>query len=323
MGTARHDRVVNQNPPAPKQRHSIHGLAASQFGLLTRDDLLAADVSAQAIRRRVRNGELEELLPGVFRVPGVPESWHQRLLAALRWAGDSCASHRSAAALLELDGFPQGPVEITTTRSRRPRNRIVLHRVGTMAPSDLMKRGPFTLTTPARTLLDLGVVCPLEQVELALEDVLRRKLTTIRALRWELRTQGGQGRAGTANLRALLEHRPDDYRPTASRLELEVDRVLRSHRFPSYERQHELETRLGLLHPDFAFPTYCVAVEADSYRWHSGRRSWQADKARMRALKAIGWDVVSVTWEDVTQRSDEFIADLQETLRRAGWEGAS
>lgn len=154
------------------------------------------------IRRRVRDGDLHEVLPGVYRLSGAPSSWLQRLTAALLWAGpNSCASHRSAAALLGLDGFDEDIVELTTTRSLKTRPGVVVHRVGRLWDYDMMLKGPFMLTTPARTLLDLGAVATADGIELALEDALRRKLTTLSALRWELRTRGGQGKPGTVVLK--------------------------------------------------------------------------------------------------------------------------
>src|SRR5438270_9369463 len=42
---------------------------------------------------------------------------------------------------------------------------------------------------------------------------------------------------------------------------------------------------------DFAFPAAKVAVEADGYRWHSGRAQWQQDLERRNALTNLGWRV--------------------------------
>ena len=80
-----------------------------------------------------------------------------------------------------------------------------------------------------------------------------------------------------------------------------------------------MKTRVGSRWPDFVFPEYTVAVEGDGYESHGGRKAWLYDKQRDRALEALGWDVIHVTWEDITQRPDEFIADLYLKLRRKGW----
>lgn len=175
--------------------------------------------------------------------------------------------------------------------------------------------GPFRLTTPARTLLDLGAVANIETVEAALEDALRKNLTTLPALHWQLRTAGGKGVRGTDVLRMLLDARPVGYVHTRSDLELKVDRVLRSLRsIPRYVRQYEVLTRSGRRFLDFAFPERLVGVEAVSYKWHGGRSAWTADLQRDRDLRALGWRLMYVALEDLRDRRTQFVADLRALL---------
>lgn len=302
----------------------IASLAAKRLGIISRSDLVAAGVSAQAIYRRMRSGRLIEILPGVYTLPGPDLSWRQKLMAALVWAGpEARASHRAAAALLELDGFSPDVIELTTSVPRKSPNWLILHRARRVWGYDLMFKDPFTLTTPARTLLDLGAVADVERVELALEDALRRRLTTVSALQWELRKQGGRGTRGTRVLRKLLSTRPVGHVATDSGLEVRVDRLLRSlRRLPEYKRQVPINTRLGRVRVDFGFVDWLMAVEADSYRWHSGHDAWSNDKQRDRAIKAEGWDVMYVSNDDLRFRRNQVIRDLYESLRRRGWDPA-
>lgn len=171
-------------------------------------------------------------------------------------------------------------------------------------------------------MLDLGAVSPVDTVEYALEDLLRRKLSTLAALRWELRTQGGRGVPGSAILSELLAARPDGYVPTDSGLEVDVDRVLRSLVLPPYRRQLVIKTRSGVRRPDFAFPDYTFAIEAKSFKHHSGRTAWESDNQRDEALRAEGWDILYATWEDVHKRRAQFVHDIYLRLRQNGWEEA-
>ena len=294
--------------------------ARRQYGVLSRSDLLYEGIPPQAILRRLQKGTLEELMPRAYRLPGAPDCWEQRVMATLVWAGpNSAISHRSAAALFGLDGFPRSELELTTTVKCRPPEGVIVHRTRRLWGHDLTLLGPFLVTTVARTLLDCGGVAPLLRVEAALEDALRKKLTTLSALHWELRTSGGRGHRGTATLRKLLASRPAGYNPTESPLELRVDRLLRGADLPAYVRQHVVQTRDGPKRPDFAFVNYQVAVEADSYRWHSGRRAWQMDRIRDLSLRAAGWDVLYLTNQDVTERPEQVKADIRTLLRRKGW----
>src|SRR5437016_12770418 len=90
-------------------------LALRQYGLLGRRQARALGLSEGAFRGLTKAGGWEFVLPGVIRAPGSPEKWPQSLMAACLWGGPgAAASHRAAAALWSLTGFPPGPVEITS-----------------------------------------------------------------------------------------------------------------------------------------------------------------------------------------------------------------
>ena len=295
-------------------------IASKQFGIVGREDLKRDGLSASALWRRTQSGQLEELRPGAFRLPGSTPGWKQDLMALQVWAGpNSRISHRAAARLWKLDGFDEEILEITTTRRIKPNDDAVVHRVPHLNCHDRALIGNIVATTPARTLLDLGAVADIDLVEDALECALRKRLTTIGALDWELKRGRGRGHRGARYLARLLSVRPRDHVPMASRLEIRIDRLLRVSPLPSYERQYTIQTRVGLRRPDFAFPTFKVAIEGDGYDSHGGRKAWIYDRQRDRALEALGWDVIHVTWDDIHQRRDEFIADLCAVLKRKGW----
>ncbi|MFN2590069.1 MAG: endonuclease domain-containing protein [Actinomycetota bacterium] len=50
---------------------------------------------------------------------------------------------------------------------------------------------------------------------------------------------------------------------------------------------------------DFAFPRARLALEADSYRYHSSPRDWSRDRTRHNALIAAGWRVLPITYSDL------------------------
>lgn len=63
---------------------------------------------------------------------------------------------------------------------------------------------------------------------------------------------------------------------------------------------------------DFLWSEYRLIVELDGYRAHAGRAVFEADRARDVELKALGYDVLRFTWQQVTVRS----ADVARTVRR-------
>ncbi|MDQ3985026.1 MAG: hypothetical protein M3280_00785 [Actinomycetota bacterium] len=238
-------------------------------------------------------------------------------MIAQKWLGfGGRVSHRSAAALFGLDGLEQGWIELTTCHKRTSPGGMVIHETRRLHPHDGTTLRGFHVTTPAKTLLDLGSVVNQDTVELALEDALRRKVTTLAALRWQLRTKGGRGIRGSATLRRLLSMRPDGYQPTGSGLEVLLDQLLRTLPVPVYVKQHPVQTRIGTKFLDFAFVNRRVGLEAVSYKWHSGRQASANDIQRDRALQAEGWRIIYVTKEDLEVRRDRFIEDLFLALDR-------
>lgn len=292
-------------------------LAAAQFGVISRSQALSMGMSERMIDHRVRTGAWERILTRVYRVGHTQESWRQLLMAALLSAPEgSAVSHRAAAVLLGLEGVDEAPAELTVPMHRTPSgSNIVIHRTDTLIAADLEERDGFLLTNATRTLIDLGAVVEPEVVEAALEDALRKGLTSLPRLRWRLRTLGRRGRRGAGVLRGILEAR-GNAAPTESALETKVARLLARAKLPVPIRQFEVCNNGRLIaRVDFAYPDQKVAIECDGYRFHSGRGPWDRDRQRRNTLGALGWLILHVTWEDVRTRPHEVIEEIRATLK--------
>ena len=250
---------------------------------------------------------------------GAPHSWHQKLMAVALWAPGAAVSHRAAAALWELEGFSAGPVELSTNTGRKaPAGWIRLHRVSRLDPVDVTVIRTIPVTTPTRTLVDLCGGMARDDVEPALDDALRRGLTSLPRLRWAARRLAGKGRTGTRLLGALIRERHPGSTPPASSLESKVASLLRRVGLPPPVSQHEIRDQGKLLaRVDFAYPEAMVAIEADGYRYHSGKMAWQRDRVRRNALTTRGWRVLHVTWDDLQKRPDEVTAEIRSALEGA------
>lgn len=296
-------------------------LASTQMGLFTREQAISCGMSAATVRRRTAAGRWAEVLPGVLRISGAPTDHRQRVLASLMWAGeDSVASHRCAALLQGWDGFKEPIVEITATRRLQQRNGIVAHQRAALAPADVSTLGPIRITHPARTLLDLGAVADERSVEAALEHALRRGHVSIPRLRWQLETAGGMGVRGARTLKRLLEARPLGYRPVRSHLELKVRRCITEAGLPPPVFEYPVRLPNGrIVHPDFAYPDLLLAIECESYEYHSGRTAWRKDIERYGLLRQLGWTVIQVTHDMVEPDPSAFLADLGSYLQPTLW----
>ena len=138
---------------------------------------------------------------------GTSETWHQRVQCAC-WAEDGLAFGRTAAALFGLDGFSPRLVEVVTDRGRRRVNASIrVHESRDLTEVDRSERLGIPLTTIERTIVDLGAVVPSVKVEQALDDALRRGLTTPESVQRRLLQIARQGRPGVGVLRPLLDVR--------------------------------------------------------------------------------------------------------------------
>ena len=304
--------------PNSHRERALLDILRNQFGVLSRAQALSVGLSPRAIDRRSASGRWEVVFPGVYRLAGAAASWKQLCLSACLWAGeDAFASHRTAAALWGLEGIASNVVELSTTR--RIRHPGVLVHFAAIARADQSRVGSIPVTGVTRTLFDLGAVTGPEGVELALDDALRRKMTSLRVLRQRLEDLGGRGRRGAGILRSLLEDRDPRKAPPESVLEARLLRCIRQSRLPEPARQFEVRDRGKLFaRVDFAYPDVRLAIEADGYRYHSGRVAWQRDLERRNSLTSLGWRVIHVTWNDVVSGGERILAEIRQALGNPG-----
>lgn len=280
------------------------------MGLITRRQAIAFGYTERQIGRLVKNGAWQKLYPGIYADASSPPSWRRSVLAAVMHAGPgAAASGACAAAVQGLAGFRPGLIEVTAPRGmsgvsyRARRARL---------PENLItKVGPIPVTDAARTLLDLCGDVRARKVEDALDDALRRGLTSLPRLKWMLRTVG-KGKKGSATLRKLVMERVDTGPIPESVLETRLWRPLTKLGVPPPIRQHPIDG--GRYRIDFAFPHAMVAVEAQSFTWHSSRTSWERDIHKSNALTTLGWTVIYVTWSDLRDNLDDTVARLRDLL---------
>ena len=281
--------------------------------MFTRAQVKALGATRGMIDHRLRAGRWERCSRDVLRLAGVPPSWKQSLLAAcLAWGALAVASHRAAATLWRLAGLEPGIIELTVPHRWDRAVPGIVHR-NVLERRDATVVDAIPVTTPARTLIDLAAVASMHAVEEALDDALHRRLVTIPRLR--LRLRGDQrGRSGAGVMRALLEQRAPSAPPPESVFETRLLRVLRRARLPDPVPQYRVRSGgRTVAVVDFAYPDVKLAIEADSFRWHSDRADWERDRARRNALTLLGWRIIHVTWPDLA-RSERLIASIRAAL---------
>jgi len=280
--------------------------AELQHGVFTVDQVRAHGGSNAAVLHRLQTGAWTTLPHrGLYRVAGCPPSWEQQLHALVLAAGPlAAASHRSAAALLGIPGFPRlGAIEVVVTRVFRNRTPGAwVHSSRLLPPEHLTVVEGISTTTMARTVVDLAGVLHPRHLERTLDNCLARKLVALDGVRSAVVLLGRKGRPGIAVMRRLLDERADGYVAPESGLEARALELIRSAGLPDPVRQLDVGDARGWIgRVDFAYRDRRLVIEIDSGLHHGTLVDRRADQARDRRLQAAGWQVERVTEDDLTR----------------------
>jgi hypothetical protein len=150
----------------------IGTIASSQYGVVTRAQLLRAGITPEEIRHRMANGALLREHRGVYRVGHRAPSMEAGYLGAVFACGDGARlSGRAAAYLLGLRKGPVPPPEVTAPVKRRvPGVRVRRGHIDTVDRA--IHRG-IPVTAVPRTLIDLAADLPLSMKEGLMSRVVR------------------------------------------------------------------------------------------------------------------------------------------------------
>jgi hypothetical protein len=291
--------------------------ARSQYGLVTSQQAVKI-LGPHRKSRWVTQRRLAMVQPGVFRLPGAPETWHQSLMAAAL-AADGVVSHRSAAELWGLIQ-PAGYVEVSITPSRMPRLHppAVAHRIKDLHPDLATERVGLRVTDPVRTIIDLGLVLSRGAVSDALSRGLSTALLTVAEVERLREALGRPGRNGTGVVRSILEARSLQSAPEESLLERRFFDLTRRAGLPTPVLQYEVwDGGRFVARIDAAYPALKIAIEVDGYGPHTTPEAFQRDRTRQNRLVALGWTVLRFTWDDVVRRPAEVARIIEEAIRRA------
>jgi very-short-patch-repair endonuclease len=305
-------------------------LAEQQYGVIARRQAIELHMSQSAIERRVIAGRWQPLAAGVFRVVGAARSPHQYLTAASLVHTHGAVSHASGAFLLRLDGFAElSSIDISLPRTRDAAIRrfevvdderraawiVRFHRPARLDPVDQVIVDGITCTSAARTVIDIAATVRGERLENAFESARRFGLVSYEQLARRASDLCGRGRAGTREIRELLANAGDGVRALESRLEVRVWRLWRTTSLPRPTRQQWVDLPDGTsARIDFALTDIFVAVEAEGFEFHGNRLRWKRDRRRVAQLEALGWRLVVVTWDDVTNHRAETIDRIRATI---------
>lgn len=171
------------------------------------------------------------------------------------------------------------------------------------------------ITTPARTAADVAARAPSVFMATArLDAFLSRGLVT----RGELvrATHRTRPQRQLRQLRTALRHSSELSRsPSESWIRV---LILQAH-LPKPVPRCPVITDEGVFHADLGWPDHRVALEYDSLRFHSSAAARVGDRIRYAAMRARGWEVLSVGVHDLQCRPERLLRRVLHTLVRQGW----
>jgi predicted transcriptional regulator of viral defense system len=286
----------------PSGDDRLFAFAADHYAVFRGAHARTAGLSKKQIAGRIAHGRWRRLYDDVYIAAGAPLTWKGALLAAC-WAGGfrAAASHRSAAALWELAGGRRSIVEITCPRWRRAQHQgLVVHETKALDGIDTIVVEGIPVTTPERTLLDLGAVCHESVVEMALDAAEHRGLVTRASANETVRRLAKQGRNGAGTLRRLLATHDRERLAPESEMETALIQCLRRNGWPEPVPQYEIrQSGVLVARVDAAYPQWRIAVEYQSNEHHSGRLASKRDNDRRLRIIAAGWFPVEAMLPDV------------------------
>jgi hypothetical protein len=277
----------------PSILETVHATACRQWALVTRQQLLDAEISPKEIAALLHSGALRRAGYRVYSTFGAPPAWEQTALAAVLSVGaGAIASHAAAARLWEFAYLPLDGLDVTILvdgESSFGARRPGLHRTRVLPDADVAERAGIPCSTFERTLCDCTTRLSSFQLGRVLDDGLRRNVASLERLtKCVFRLDSGPGRRLQV-VKELLAQRDGSFNPGGSASELRVLSVLRDAGLPAPVQQYRVRVESSSYELDFAWPEQRVLAEYYGLAVHSGASAVAHDNSRLTALVTAGW----------------------------------
>lgn len=289
-------------------------VAAGQHGIVSRAQLVRCGMTKSMIEHRLRSERLDIVHRGVYRLGSlrgdlVPVRSH--FMAAVVACGPgSVISHQSAGHLWEIlpggKGVGDGRATISAPRRIRRIGITSRYRPG-LRRSEITEVDRIPVTTPLRTLVDLSGVLGPRQLNRSAARAERLGLLESSAL--AVLIHGHRGRVGAPTLRAALG---SDCGPTFTRSNAEERflELIRAGNLPL----PRVNAQLLAYEVDFYWPEQRLVVEVDGFEYHRSRRAFEGDRERDRTLVAAGFQVIRLTWRQITETGPAALVSVAQAL---------
>jgi hypothetical protein len=231
--------------------------------------------------------------------------------------GPPCWAYGPTAGALDgFDGYHlEPPFHIVVPRQRSV-NRMghVVHRSRDISRLDMIEVDGVPTMSATRTIIDLAGAETRQRLAVAIDSALRDRLTSEDFLHRRIVELRCRGRAGIAELVAVLEGN-EITRGGHSWLERRFLVLLAEAGLPRPQTQAIVAKRNSrLIRVDCRFPGTNVVVELLGYRFHRTVMEIQNDAERMNRMILDGLHPLQATYTDVAGESPTMLASIREAL---------
>jgi hypothetical protein len=287
----------------------LNQLAQANHGAITTKQLEAAGIGSHKAARMVELGVMTRELRGIYRLGFQPATVQERRVIACLATGGAL-SRESAAEVWGYTELPSEVIHVTTRRKQSLRRTpwMVVHTTR-RPPAKARLRDGARVVDPLRTLLDLATAGVADEHLKGFADhCISHKLFTVSMLRSFL--SKSRRMPGKRRLTCLL----DALFQVDSSLEAELMRLFRRAGIPLPVPGYKLKVKGRFVAKlDVAWPDLRLCTEADGFAYHSGYRSFVADRERANKIALAGFRILRFSWDNV--RYDP--AGVVDTVRKA------
>ena len=292
-------------------------------GIVTTAELLAAGWRHDQIRASTQRGDLMSVRRGVYadgshgrKLLTFPDG--ERLLAvgaAAAIAGsEGVVSHQSAAYLhkISLIGRQDSAVHLTRPPGTGWRGATGVRQHCAQLPAgQVTQHLGLSLTTAARTAVDLARTLPFRAAVVAADSALHHRLATKDELRSVLAfCSRWRGISVAADVIAFADGRSESPLESIARV------VFRDCGLPPPRLQALIGTADEIARVDFFWDQYRTIVEVDGAIKYADPLRARAQLERDSWLRSLGYEVVHFTWEEITTMPELVAGRIRDAFRR-------
>jgi predicted transcriptional regulator of viral defense system len=185
---------MNSVSTIPPNHQQLYEIAEQQAGYFTAAQAQAVGFSRPLLSYYTKAGRFDRVRQGIYRLVQFPGSPYEDLFVAwLRTGPDSVISHESALAVYELSDVLPGEAHVIVPRTASRRRKGIRLHTNRLETDEVTQRAGLPITAVARTIADvIASGLAQEQVGQAVQEALRRGLTTRESLLAQAVRRGGK-----------------------------------------------------------------------------------------------------------------------------------